>query len=157
MSVQRTMILVWGLALVALTLAAAMQFDRQQKLADSVVDSQKEVYIGISTVVVDVADTSQLHAKGLSGRTSLEPGQGMLFVFEEEGEHGIWMKDMLFSIDILWIAGDGTIITIARDVSPDTYPKAFHASRPTAKYVLEVPAGYVDEIGVAVGDKVVVK
>ncbi len=157
MSVQRTMILVWVLALVALTLAAAMQFDRQTKLAESVSSTQKELQVGSTTVIADVADNPTLHAKGLSGREGLEEGTGMLFIFEEEGAQGIWMKDMQFSIDIIWLASDGEVITIASDVAPETYPKAFYADEPRAKYVLEVPAGFAAEAGLAEGDKVVLK
>ena len=81
MSVQRTMILVWALALVALTLAAAMQFDRQSKLAELQISAQKEVQLGSTTITADVADTPALQAQGLSGREGLEGGTGMLFIF----------------------------------------------------------------------------
>ena len=51
----------------------------------------------------------------------------------------------------------GTVITIAKDVSPDSYPRSFYASEPRAKYVLEVLAGFTAEVGLAVGAKVVLK
>ncbi|OGC83275.1 hypothetical protein A3D68_00990 [Candidatus Adlerbacteria bacterium RIFCSPHIGHO2_02_FULL_52_17] len=65
-----------------------------------------------------------------------------MFVFDTEGEWGIWMKDMNFPIDIIWVGQDGTVVTVAKDVSPDTYPQAFYPSVP-ARFVLEVPAGFV--------------
>ncbi|HXK31556.1 MAG TPA: DUF192 domain-containing protein, partial [Candidatus Paceibacterota bacterium] len=72
----------------------------------------------------------------------LKDGRGMLFVFDTEGEWGICMKDMNFPIDIIWVGQDGTVVTVAKDVSPDTYPQAFYPSVP-ARFVLEVPAGFV--------------
>ena len=157
MSVQQTLILIWALALVALTLIAALQYQTQNKKEEMVSPSQKTVQVGSTTVVAEVADTQALQTKGLSGRNSLAEGEGMLFIFEEEGVHSIWMKDMLFSIDIIWAASDGTILTIEEFVSPNSYPKSFQASEPRARYVLELPVGFVARIGVAVGDKIVVR
>lgn len=81
----------------------------------------------------------------------------MLFVFDKEDTWGIWMKDMQFAIDIIWADRTGTIITIARNVTPDTYPQAFYASEPRAIYVLEVPAGFTERQGIAEGAKFVLK
>ncbi len=157
MSIQRTMIVVWLLALVALTLIAALQYQTQHKQAEVVNPSRKLIQVGSAEITVEVADTLELQTRGLSGRDSLQEGEGMLFVFAEEGTHGIWMKDMRFSIDIAWAASDGTILTIEESVSPATYPESFYATTPQARYVLEVPAGYFKRVGVAVGDKIVVQ
>jgi len=64
----------------------------------------------------------------------------MLFVFENPGIHGIWMKDMKFPIDIIWLDKDMSVISKELNVSPDTYPQVFYPSR-EAYYVLEVKAG----------------
>ncbi len=151
------MILVWALALVALTLAAAMQYQRTHFLTEAPEGVRTTIRVGEETIMAEVADTPALQTQGLSGRTSLKEGEGMIFIFEEEGVHGMWMKDMLFSIDIIWAGTNGTVITIEENVSPDTYPEAFYADTPTALYVLEVPAGFVSRTGVAVGDKIVVQ
>ena len=104
--------------------------------------STTTVTIGSVVVFVEVASTDIARKQGLSGRNVLEDGRGMLFVFDTEGEWGIWMKDMNFPIDIIWVGQDGTVVTVAKDVSPDTYPQAFYPSVP-ARFVLEVPAGFV--------------
>ncbi len=117
---------------------------------------QKNIHMNTTTLVVDVADTEALREKGLSGRTSLEAGRGMLFVFNEDDRWGIWMKDMNFSIDILWLAEDGTVITVMPNVSPDSYPQAFYPTKPS-RYVLEVPADYAGEHGIAEGTKFVLQ
>jgi len=120
------------------------------------VQSLSYVSVGSTTISVEVADTQGERTQGLSGRTTLPEGHGMLFVFEREGDWGIWMKDMKFSIDIIWMNREGNIITIARDVAPQTYPNAFYPTQP-ALYVLEVPAGFSDKNGVAEGMGVVLK
>lgn len=113
------------------------------------------VRIGSTQVAVDIADTASLREQGLSGRTGLPDGQGMLFVFQEDGLWAFWMKDMRFSIDIIWADAQGRVITVAPDLSPDTYPQTFLPQAP-ARYVLEVPAGFAERHGIAEGDTIVI-
>ena len=116
------------------------------------VSSTRTVYIGSQAIKVIVAQTPEERQKGLSGREGLGANEGMLFVFPTDGLWGFWMKDMRFSIDILWLSADGTIIYIAPNVSPDTYPQTFEPPAP-ARYVLELPAGYVAYHDVNIGDQ----
>lgn len=90
-----------------------------------------------------VADTKPARIQGLSGRSSLGERQGMLFVFDENDQQGIWMKDMKFPIDIVWISENFRIVDIKRDATPESYPEVFTNVRP-ARYVLELPAGSID-------------
>jgi uncharacterized membrane protein (UPF0127 family) len=113
----------------------------------------KTALIKGNLIEVEVADSMVEQARGLSGRTSLSDGQGMLFVYENPGDYGFWMKDMNFSIDIIWIDEDEKIISIERSVSSDSYPKVFHPISPV-KFVLEVPAGYSNAKGIDIGDSV---
>lgn len=112
-----------------------------------------QVLVGSVPVAAEVAATEEKRQQGLSGRESLAEGEGMLFVFAENGPWGIWMKGMLFSIDILFIAESGEIITVVADASPDTYPAVFSPSK-DARYVLELPAGFTKKHGIAEGDMV---
>lgn len=138
------------LALIIIGSLAAFLFMQTQS-------DKKSVTIGETRIEVEVVDTIATLTKGLSGRESLEEGTGMLFVFPEESDWGIWMKDMLFAVDILWARSDGTIIGIAKEISPESYPDTFAPDDPTALYVLEVPAGFVDRHGIADGMKIVVQ
>ncbi|MBI4068550.1 DUF192 domain-containing protein [Candidatus Kaiserbacteria bacterium] len=104
-----------------------------------------------TVVRVEIADTPEERAMGLSGREGLAPDEGLLFVFEEDGLHAFWMKDMRFAIDIVWVSSDGAIVHIEENVTPETYPAAF-APRREARYVVELSAGYVAEHEVRVGD-----
>ena len=76
----------------------------------------------------------------------------MLFVFTEDGKYAFWMKDMQFSIDIIWLAADGTVVYIVPNLSPATYPQTYTPDTP-ARFVLEVPAGFVAAHSVRIGDK----
>src|SRR3989344_805121 len=81
------------------------------------------VTIGSTKIEVEIASTPAQYKLGLSGRESLVEGQGMLFVFTQPNRDGFWMKDMHFSLDILWADSNGKIITIAHDISPSTFPQ----------------------------------
>ena len=103
-----------------------------------------------TSVRVAIADTPALRERGLSGYAPLEADEGMLFVFEEDGRHSFWMKDMLFAIDMLWLDAEGRVVHLEKGVSPDTFPTAFTPDAP-ARYVLEVPAGFCDTHDIRVG------
>jgi uncharacterized membrane protein (UPF0127 family) len=111
------------------------------------------VTIDGSVLHVAIADTQATQEKGLGGRTGLAPDEGMLFVFPRDGQYAFWMKDMQFPIDITWIAADHTIIYMAQNVSPDTYPHTF-APDANARYVLETASGYMSAHHVKKGDLV---
>ena len=97
--------------------------------------------IGGTTVSVDIASTKATRERGLSGRLALAPNTGLLFIFDQDGMWGFWMKDMLFSIDIIWTDAAGRVVTVAPNLSPQTYPQVFYPTAP-AHYALEVPAGF---------------
>lgn len=121
--------------------------------AGSPADEKPTLRVGGETVRVTVMDTPKERAQGLSGREGLEKDEGMLFVFPEDGTHGFWMKDMLFSIDILWLSESGEVVDLYTHVSPSTYPRVFEPKR-TARYVLELPAGFAEAHGVEEGSKI---
>lgn len=106
----------------------------------------------LGTVEVRIADTRDKRSTGLSETDSLEDGHGMLFVHDEPGEYGYVMRNMSFSLDIVFIAGDGTITTIHPAPAPaGEYEEVY---RGEGMYVLEVPKGWSNETGVSVGDSV---
>ncbi|MDB5225037.1 MAG: hypothetical protein JWO43_659 [Candidatus Adlerbacteria bacterium] len=118
----------------------------------------KTITVGSTTVEVEVATTEKEHEAGLSGRTGLKDGTGMLFVFEQEGMYIFWMKDMLFPIDMVWIDADGVVVSVTANATPQSYnqdhPQTFRPISP-ALYVLELPAGYAAAHDIAEGSKVV--
>ncbi len=113
----------------------------------------RTIQLGRQTIRVSVADTESTRKQGLSGRSGLAGDEGMLFVFPKDGNYAFWMKDMRFSIDILWLSSDGVVVYMAQNVSPDTYPQNFAPNTP-ARYVLELPAGYAGAHTLEIGDMV---
>ncbi len=101
-----------------------------------------------------VAKDSYHLIKGLGGRKDLGGYDGAIFIFNEFGKHAIVMRDMEFKIDIIWLA-NGKVVDIAPDVPLDTASEANlkrYYPRVEANVVLELPAGWVGENGVKIGD-----
>ncbi len=117
-----------------------------------------EIIAGGVPLTVELAFQPADLSRGLGYRDGLEPGTGMLFLFETPGPRSFWMKGMRFCLDMLWIE-DGAIQGAAQNVCPDD-PGIEDADRPSQKsplpvsYVLEVPAGWMSANDVAVGDPV---
>lgn len=111
----------------------------------------EHIIIGEKTwQIIGKATTEESRALGLSHRTSLEPGTGMLFVFNTSGTYGFWMKDMQFPIDIIFIHA-GVVDAVARDRKPGDLSPVFPNS--FTDQVLEVNAGEAE--GIQPGDRVV--
>lgn len=108
------------------------------------------MHIGEMPLRVEVLNTDAERIKGLSGRSEIGDADGLLFVFPKADYHGIWMKDMKFPIDIIWISEDWKVIGIDKNVQPDSYPKIFKPSRP-ARYVVETEIHFSDTFGLHEG------
>ena len=124
-----------------------------QATAPTAVDEEliTNLRAGDTTFELLIADEPTERTQGLSGRENLEQNQAMLFIFDEPAKWGIWMKDMLFSIDILWLDEQKKVVHVEKNVAPETYPSIFEPSQ-DALYIVELNAGAVDRIGVSLGD-----
>lgn len=110
---------------------------------------------GEIAVQVEIADDDAERARGLMYRTELAPQDGMLFLFPDEQPRSFWMKNTPLPLDIVYVSSDGKIVSIAKRTKPfslDSIP-----SGAPAESVLEVNAGFADEHGVAVGDRIEVR
>ena len=101
------------------------------------------------------ADTPETRTQGLSGRASSADTPGMVFVFDDDQPHEIWMKDMQFPLHLIWLDSDFKVVDIAYDVAPETYPKTFTSAKP-ARYLIELDTSFAskDELPFKIGDQV---
>jgi uncharacterized membrane protein (UPF0127 family) len=107
---------------------------------------------GVRRFKVEVADNEASREYGLMYRKSLAPDRGMLFEFDRPDIQSFWMKNNLIPLDILYIAADGKIISIAADARPqDRTPLS---SRGPALGVLEIQGGLAAKLGIRPGDAV---
>lgn len=99
---------------------------------------------------VMVARTEAEQTLGLGGLSGLKPNEAMIFPYASDDSYGFWMKDMLFSIDIVWLDKNSKIVWIEKNISPNTYPSIYFPRVP-ARSVLELSAGTASRLGIAVG------
>ncbi|HVS79909.1 MAG TPA: DUF192 domain-containing protein, partial [Candidatus Paceibacterota bacterium] len=88
----------------------------------------------------------------LSDRASLAADAGLLFIFPQPDYIGIWMKDMNFPIDVIWLDSTMKVIYIVPNMTPESYPKVYTPTSPAA-YVLEVNAGVAARENIKIGDQ----
>lgn len=101
---------------------------------------------------IEAVKTPEARALGLSGRDGLAADTAMVFYFDTPGQQCFWMKDMKFSIDMIWLDEDKRVLKVADNVSPQTYPESF--CQADAKYVAEVAAGQAQKYNLMVGQQV---
>lgn len=141
------------LLVVFLVLAFALYFVSREPAGLSTTEqpSCNGVQLSLGCYDLEKATTNEQRIKGLSDRESLNEKTGMLFTFETIEEQCFWMKDMKFSIDIIWLNEAKEITKIEKNVSPGTYPESFCAEQ--TKYVLEFNPYVSDENGLKVGSR----
>lgn len=147
-----------GIAAVIIGIVGMMSIPKDVKL------EQAEFPRGIIkmddvTLQVQIADTKPLQIRGLMFQEKLPYDQGMLFVFEGEDTRSMWMLNMQFSLDLLWIDSDGNVVHIEKDAQPcksalETMACTFtNGNGKPAKYVLEVTSGFVDMFNITENSK----
>ena len=115
--------------------------------------NDQQLHIGNDTIKLQLANDSAAWQQGLSGMPCLPNGQGMLFDFHKAGTYSMWMKDMKFSIDMVWVGADKKVVKVESFVRPDSYPQTFAnpAGRP-ARYVIELRYGTAPYYGISPGN-----
>ncbi len=107
----------------------------------------------------EIAQSPMARAKGLGGRSELCPQCGMLFLFENDGQHAFWMKDTLIPLDIIWIDKNWQVVDFVAFAQPQAGRSdeelPIYRQKIPARYVLELPGGTVEKIrGFKVGSRV---
>ena len=110
-----------------------------------------ELRIGSGVYHLWLADTEAKRVQGLSGVESLSPDGGMLFDFEDDKPWGIWMKDMKIPLDIIWMDQNKEVVYIVKNADPQLSTETVFKPKSKARYVVELPAGSVDNAGIKTG------
>ena len=101
---------------------------------------------------IELATNDAERSRGLMFREKLGPYEGMLFDFVQEQPVSFWMKNTLIPLDMVFIAGDGTV----RHVHANAVPHSTDAipSQHPVRGVLEINGGSAKLLGIKAGDKV---
>jgi uncharacterized membrane protein (UPF0127 family) len=103
-------------------------------------------------ITAEVADTPPRRMLGLMFRDSLPSTRGMLFIFDHQNYHGIWMKNCRIPLDILWLNQDRIIIHMEENVPPcQEDPCRVYKPLQKALFVLELNAGSIAKEKIKLG------
>jgi uncharacterized membrane protein (UPF0127 family) len=95
------------------------------------------------------ADSFWARLKGLLGRASLEPGEGLVL----EPATSVHMIGMRFSIDVLHLNREGEVVKVVPELKPGRLGPYVWRSRT----VVELPAGVAAATDTRVGDRLVIE
>ena len=102
---------------------------------------------------VEVVVSPEAIIKGLSGRSPLLSGHGMLFIFPEISKQSMWMPEMKFPLDIIWLDEDFLIVHITKDCKPckTRINCPSYSSKYQVQYAIEFKSGDADAYGFEIG------
>jgi|GEM_PF-204362 len=112
-----------------------------------------------SPLKLTLAKTDQSRNLGLGQKSSLI-NDGMLFNFETSAKWQFWMKDMVFPLDFVWL-NDGLVVELTRVVpiptgdQPDSQLKIY-VPKKSVNQMIELAAGRVNNLGIRVGDRLLI-
>ena len=109
-----------------------------------------------ATLTLEVASTAAERERGLMNRAKLPAHSGMLFVFRDDAPVEFWMKNTLVPLDMLFVASDGSVRSVSRNVpvvDPNTPDDLIPRVGGRGKYVIELPAGESARDGIVAGTR----
>lgn len=113
------------------------------------------MHLGSGKFTATIADTQATRVKGLSGTHDLPSDRAMVFIFDTNSRWGIWMKDMNYAIDIIWLNESRRVVDFVTDVPPDSYPNRTFLPKEDARYVVELRSGMVRQKNIQVGQEAI--
>lgn len=119
--------------------------------------SHKSVTIAGEKFTLLVANSDSEKRLGLSVINKLPHNYGMLF--EVDPNTGIWMKDMKYPIDIIWIDSENKISHLVASARPSSYPGTIYKNPTPSKaedaYIIEINSGEIKRLRLKLGDELI--
>lgn len=107
---------------------------------------------GPVSITAELANDPEETATGLMFRDGIDAGRGMIFDFGAPREANMYMRNVPFPIDMLFLDTDGTVLATVSHVQAQS-ERRINPGFPV-KGVLELADGQVSELGVKPGDRV---
>ncbi len=148
---MKTLFIVVVLVLASFILSGSPFISPNDPVNDIFETELRSFYFKSTSIEVAIADNQKTRRTGLSNLEYLPQERGLLFVFDNSDTYGIWMKDMNFPIDIIWLDKYLNVVDIHENISKDTYPTSFYPKAPVM-FILEVNTGFSSKYNVEIGD-----
>ena len=111
-----------------------------------------ELTAGMYRIEAEVMATPERRATGLMRRAEMPQQHGMLFVFPQEQQHCMWMKNTMLPLSVAFLDRTGKIINV-EDMQPKTENN--HCAAGDARYALEMNLGWFKTRGLSRGTHIV--
>lgn len=102
---------------------------------------------------VYLATTAEQQRRGLMFVRQLPERTGMLFVYDDESLHSMWMKNTFIPLDIVFARRDGTVSSVIKNTEPLSL-KSLAAIEPVT-FVLELNAGVTRRYDIGPGSQLI--
>ncbi len=112
-----------------------------------------ETQSGPVTITAEVADEPDEIATGLMFRESIAEDRGMIFDFGTPREPNMWMRNVEFPIDMVFMDAEGTVLAIVAHAQAHS-ERHINPGFPV-KGVLELADGQASAFGIRPGDRIV--
>jgi len=139
---MRPIVILAGLALAACSPQSATSQGTMPELDSAFEFAQLEIVNDAGERLgfdVYLATNDEQRRRGLMYVRNMPERTGMLFIYDEEDVHSMWMKNTYISLDIVFALADGSISSVVQDTVPLSLKSL--ASREPVQYVLELNAG----------------
>ena len=152
---RRSVSLFTVLTLLVAAACQAQEIDEAHLLdLDSFPKAKLDIHSGKDTHHFDIwlAETPRQQQQGLMFVRDLPAARGMLFVAKEPRVFDMWMRNTYIPLDMVFIAADGRISTIAENTTPHSL--AIVSSKVPVSAILELKGGEAARRALHAGDKV---
>ena len=106
----------------------------------------QKILIGDIPLVVIVAETEKQQQKGYMFSDGPKDGEGMLFTYPNEQILSFWMKNVSVPLDILFFNSNLDLVDSQSMFPYQNEEETFYNSKKPAKYAIEVPHGWINNI-----------
>jgi len=100
-----------------------------------------------------LATSFEQQRRGLMFVRNLPRDTGMLFVYDRESLHSMWMKNTYIPLDIVFARRDGTVSSVIHNTEPLSL-KSLSAVEPVS-FVLELNAGVARRTAIGPGSRLI--
>ena len=106
------------------------------------------------SIICEIAKSFRKKMKGMMNRVSLQEDRGMLFPFFIPGYRLFWMKDVLITLDIIFLNRKFEIIYIHEAPVEHGFFHKIYWSHGFCKYVIETNIGFCKKNNILIDTKI---
>lgn len=139
-----------AIAFILVSLSLYQVFEAKQRSAQV---THASLFVeGKQVAVLEVSEHHTEQARGLMGRSTLPVGKGMLFPVKPPRKVQVWMKDVNFALDIVFIRNE-KVVSVVSEAKPCLGQKDCPLYQPNSLVdaVIELPAGQARSLQLQVG------